>query len=121
MADVFYVGIGGFLGTVVRYLTYICVSRYFAFAFPLATLVVNIVGCFALGMISAFAERQSISPQILPMISVGVIGGFTTFSAFGMETVSLWKNAYAPLALINIGANLILGLGAVMLGHSLAK
>jgi CrcB protein len=116
MLNVLLVGAGGFLGSVARYLTGVLVRQNLSVSFPLATMTVNVVGCFLIGLVSCLAERQSLHPQVVLLLSVGCLGGFTTFSAFGMETVSLFRTGHAGMALLNIGANLIVGLASVGLG-----
>ncbi len=117
-----FVGLGGFLGSMARYFVYVLVSVNAPGKFPLATLVVNLFGCFCMGLLSSMIEKQySISHEHLLFLSVGVLGGFTTFSAFGMETVSLIRSNQITLAAVNIVANLGLGLLAVFLGSQLAR
>lgn len=118
MYNVFLVGLGGFIGSTGRYLTYLLVSSYFNHSFPLATLLVNIFGCFAIGALSV-AMGHYANPKLLLLLSTGIIGGFTTFSAFGLETVEL-MDAQPILGILNLFGNLILGIGAVVLGRLLA-
>lgn len=104
------VGLGGFLGATVRY----GVSLLFTTSsFPWATLIVNVLGCAGIGWLS---YNRSLFPQpwILFLIP-GVLGGFTTFSAFGFETVRLFQNEEWLLAVLNILSNLVFGLSAIFL------
>ena len=122
MGKLFLAGMGGFVGSVLRYSVsglLFGVSR--RFDFPCGTLAVNLVGCFAIGLLSHLAEtRGGFSAETRTLVFVGVLGGFTTFSAFGNETMILWRDGYSGLALANIAAHLVLCLGAVWLGRTMA-
>ena len=86
--------------------------------FPVGTLVVNGVGCFLIGLVSAYVGKHyPANSGLLLFLSTGMIGGFTTFSAFGLETVALIQGQQLALALLNILLNLTLGLGAVWAGR----
>ena len=83
-------------------------------AFPTGTLAVNVLGCLAAGWLLG---RQAFGEDIRTLLMPGLLGGFTTFSAFGAETLGLWQAGQAGLAAVNAGANLVLGFGAVWAGH----
>jgi CrcB protein len=120
MVNVILVGIGGFLGSVMRYLVNLHVQQT-AKVFPYGTLLVNIVGCFVIGFLSHLAEsRGMFEDKTRAFMFVGVLGGFTTFSSFGNETLRLFRDAQALSAFANVAANVVLGLFAVWLGHMLA-
>lgn len=121
MYNVILVGLGGFVGSVGRYLTYLLVSTYFTYSFPIATLLVNTIGCFAIGALSATVGHYAAlsNPRILLLLTTGILGGFTTFSAFGLETVELLR-LQPTLAILNVLGNLLLGIGAVVGGRMLA-
>ena len=92
-----------------------------ASGFPYATLAVNVIGCFCIGMaMPAAARLEALSPELRLLIVIGFLGGFTTFSAFGNETVALLRWG-GGLALLNVAANMGLGLAAVVLGRALAS
>ncbi|MFM8577233.1 MAG: fluoride efflux transporter CrcB [Planctomycetaceae bacterium] len=116
------VGFGGFLGSVGRYLLSLLVTQWSgASRFPAATLVVNVIGCLAIGALSGFATRSEfLTPALRLFLITGLLGGFTTFSAFGYETFLLGRDALGGIAFANIAAQLLLGLGAVWLGHTVA-
>ncbi len=122
MGKLFLSGIGGFIGSSLRYAItgYIQnVSR--SFEFPYGTLAVNLIGCFLIGFLSQLAETRGLfTAETRTLIFIGVLGGFTTFSAFGNETINLWRDGENLLALANIAAHLVLGLGAVWLSRILA-
>jgi CrcB protein len=85
-------------------------------AFPFATLVVNVVGCACLGALASTTEPKDAARLLL---GTGVLGGFTTFSAFGLETVALLRAGATGLAALNVAANVGLGVGAAALGMRL--
>lgn len=115
------VGLGGLLGSVGRYLLSLLVTQWSgATRFPAATLVINVVGCLAIGALSGLATRSDVlTPALRLFLVTGLLGGFTTFSAFGYETFLLGKESLGALALANVAAQIVLGLGAVWLGHTL--
>ena len=122
MAKMFLAGFGGFIGSVLRY----SVSGFVQDAsrsihFPYGTLAVNLIGCFAIGFLSQLAEsRGFFTAETRTLVFVGVLGGFTTFSAFGNETMNLWREGETALALLNIAAHLVLCLGAIWISRALA-
>jgi len=116
------VGLGGFLGAILRYWLSSVLLERFRGAFPLGTLAVNVLGCFAIGVLWGWVEEQrALSEHARLFLSVGLLGGLTTFSTFGLETVTLWRDGEESLALGSIAANLSLGLGAVVLGRALVR
>lgn len=115
------VALGGALGSVLRYLAGALVSRHAPLDFPYATLAVNVVGCFIIGLLvpafiphSPTAASGHLHAKLL--LVTGLLGGFTTFSAFGLETYTLYRGGHPTLAALNIVASVALGLGAVALG-----
>jgi CrcB protein len=113
------VGSGGFLGSVLRYLMTTWSQRLSSHPFPHGTLVVNLIGCLCIGLIGGWAEhRDLLSPAARLFLLVGMFGGFTTFSTFGYETISLIRGAQMFMALSNVATHVILGLVAVWVGYS---
>jgi fluoride exporter len=119
MYRILLVGIGGFIGSVLRYLASGIVqdlSR--SVAFPYGTLAVNIAGCFIIGFLSYVAEsRGMFTAESRDFVFVGILGGFTTFSTFGNESVNLWRDGQQSYFFANVAAHLILGFAAVWLGR----
>ena len=113
------VALGGAAGSVARWQMSAWL-RTQAPAFPWGTLAVNVLGSFAIGFVAGwFALRPA--PEWLRLgLIAGVLGGYTTFSAFSLDTLELWR-VNAALALANVGANLLLGLGACIAGVWLAR
>lgn len=116
------VGLGGMLGALLRYGAGGLIHRLFEGRFPLGTLLINVSGCLAIGFLFTLAEdRGALSAYGRIFVFVGVLGGFTTFSTFGYETLTLWRDGMAAKAVLNVTANTTLGLGAVWAGHTLAR
>jgi fluoride exporter len=116
MPQILIVFIGGGLGSICRYLLSKAIDRHFEFTFPLATLVVNVLGCFLIGVIYAIAEKYRISNNWNLLFTTGFCGGFTTFSTFAYENLSLLKSEQN---LTFIGYSLLsfnVGILAVFLG-----
>lgn len=105
------VGLGGFVGSVLRYL--VTLLPYGA-GFPVKTLAINVLGAFVLGLICALATRHvDASPQLVLILKVGVCGGFTTFSTFALETSDLLQSGAWPAALAYVVASVVLSVAAV--------
>ena len=116
------VALGGAVGSVSRYLlgTWIQ-SASQSIDFPYGTLTVNLIGCFAIGFLSQLAETRGVfTPEMRGLVFIGVLGGFTTFSSFGNDTLNLFRDGETVNALVNVGANVILGLALVWLGRTTA-
>ncbi len=111
------VGLGGFLGSVARYLTALQFTKWFPSAFPWSTFVVNIIGCLLIGLIYGFAERyQWSTPTLRLFLATGSCGGFTTFSSFAFENVQLIQTgSFGVLAAYTL-ASVALGLAFATLG-----
>ena len=119
MIKVLLVGCGGFLGSIARYGLGGLVQDRAGATFPFGTLAVNVVGCFIIGAVSELAEaRGFLSPEGRAFLVIGVLGGFTTFSAFGNETLNLLRERDVALAGVNVLANVVLALAAVWLGRA---
>ncbi len=115
--QVLWVGLGGFAGAVLRWLVGGAIQRASGGAFPLGTLVVNVLGCFALGWLcGAGAGRDWLSPQARSFLTVGLLGGFTTFSTFAWETFDPESPLGVGGAFLNVALHLVLGVGAVAAG-----
>ncbi len=113
------VGCGGFLGALLRYGLSGFVQRINTIThFPAGTLAVNLVGCLLIGLLVGFAEVRQISdPQFRAFLLVGLLGGFTTFSTFGLDTLNLLRDRKLFHATANVGIHVILGLALVWIGY----
>jgi len=123
LRSVLLVGAGGFLGTVARFVIGGWVHRLLPFTtFPAGTLAVNVSGCFLIGILGGLMEaRQLLGADQRVFLLIGVLGGFTTFSSFAYETLALARDADLGRALLNVGAQLVLGLAACWLGHGMVR
>jgi len=116
------VGLGGFVGAVARYLVGGWVQRLLPAAFPYGTLAVNVIGSLLLGAVFELGTaRGALDPQLRLMLGVGVLGAFTTFSTFSLETLNLVREGSVFLAGTNVATNLLLCLAAVWLGIVLVR
>lgn len=115
------VGFGSFLGGVGRYLLTILIQNRFLTSIPYGTLAVNIIGCFFIGIIYGLAEKMNIKAEWQLFLATGILGGFTTFSSFSYETISLFREQQYSYALLNIGMSIFLGLAATLIGIMVAK
>ena len=118
----FLIGLGGGVGSILRYLLSGLVQGWSgATAFPLGTLVVNLLGCLAIGVLTELSESRGVlDPEMRGLLIVGLIGGFTTFSTFANETMSAIRDDALLIATGNVVASVTLGLAAVWAGRVLA-
>ena len=122
MRAVLLVAAGGAAGSVMRYLTSVLTMRFFHGHFALATFVANAIGCLLIGLLMGFFIKHNLSNSDMKWLLVtGFCGGYTTFSAFAFENVSLMQSQQYATALLYIGASVIVGLAAVWLGLFLAR
>jgi fluoride exporter len=123
MTIILLVGSGGFLGAAARYLLGGWVQRLLNnSSFPYGTLAVNVLGCLLIGILAGLAESRGVlTSQSRAFLLIGVLGGFTTFSSFAYETVSLVNGGQFFHALVNVGLQVILGLAATWSGFSLMQ
>ncbi len=115
------VALGGALGSVARYGIGVMAARFLGAAFPWGTLAVNLAGCLAIGAGAAIAESRGASEATRLFLFAGVLGGFTTFSAFGLETARLFGDGQSARAAANVAANLLGGLIAVWAGTAFGR
>lgn len=116
------VALGGGIGSVFRYLTAVFVNKYYAAVFPLATFITNIIGCFLIGIFIGLLDKNNLTDSNLKALLItGFCGGYTTFSAFGFENMSLLQNNNPGTALIYIAASVLTGLFAVWFGLFLVR
>ena len=117
------VGVGGLVGATLRYLASTWVQGATGDgAFPYGTLAVNAAGCLVIGLVAGYAEaRQPLSSEAQAFLVVGVLGGFTTFSAFGIDTIRLIRDGAYLAASANVVLQVAVGLAAVVIGLRLAQ
>ncbi len=114
-------GAGGSLGTLGRYGLTIFLSHWLGTSFPFGTLGVNLIGCFFIGLLSELFRNVPIPEDLRLFFMTGILGGFTTFSAFGLEAYSLAGSVSLGSALIYILSSISIGLLAVWAGMSLTR
>ncbi len=116
------IGSGGIIGALARYgLTGLVQRQVPLTTFPFGTLVVNLLGCFVIGVLAGLVEtRQMFSPEIRTFSFIGILGSFTTFSTFGFETFAMARDAEYLRAAANVGLHLLVGLALVSLGYGIA-
>jgi fluoride exporter len=116
------IGLGGGAGAILRYALATAVQSAAGGPFPLGTLVVNVLGCLGIGVLSGLAEARSLaSPEVRALFGVGLLGGFTTFSAFANETVLAARDGGVGVAAANVLASVALCLAAVWLGRAVVS
>lgn len=116
LGTVLQVALGGALGAAARYLTGVAMLRAFGTgAFPLGVITVNIVGSFLMGVIVVWFGQKGLT-HLSPFVMTGVLGGFTTFSAFSLETVTLIERGQIGLAALYVVLSVVASVGALMAG-----
>ena len=114
------VAVGGAIGACLRYLTGIAAARAFGPGFPVGTLIVNLAGCLAMGVLAALLADKA-SPRLAPFLLTGILGGFTTYSAFALDAVTLWQRGETGPALTYIATTTAGSLVAVVAGMALVR
>ena len=123
LQQILYVGLGGFIGSALRFLLGGLVQRLAPMGgFPIGTLAVNVLGCLAIGLLGGLADqRQVLDVGQRLFLMVGVLGGFTTFSSFALETLGLVQDGAMVKAMLNCVLQLVLGLAAAVAGYTAAR
>lgn len=122
MSRLFLIGSAGFIGTLARYWLSGIIARRYGETFPFGTLVVNLIGCFLVGLLFYLSqERFVVNPTARTVVLIGLLGGFTTFSSFGLQTFALLQDGEFGLAALNLTASNFLGLVLVWAGYTLAR
>ena len=115
------VGIGGAIGSCLRYGAGLAVLRLVGpGGFPLGVIAVNILGSFLMGIFAVLTIERELA-HLNPLVMAGLLGGFTTFSAFSLEAVTLWERGAMGEAALYVGLSVGLSIGALMLGAALAR
>lgn len=122
MKNILIVGVGGFAGSILRYLISVYSLSVYSGKFPFATFIVNVIGCLFIGLTYGFAERfEWMSPEMRLLIATGFCGGFTTFSAFAFENVRLLQNneygLFAGYVILSVVLCILATIAGIMLSR----
>lgn len=119
MRNLVIIGLGGFVGAILRYLVSGLVQKWSGSVdFPYGTLTVNLLGCLLIGALTRLDEiRDVLTPDMRFFIFIGLLGAFTTYSTFSNEAINLVNDRRLDLAFLYIGTHLVFGLGAVLAGR----
>ncbi len=122
MLNALAVGCGGFIGAVSRYYLSVLISRYNNSGFPISTLIINVLGSFLIGLITeVLINLYPNNKKMQLFLTTGILGGFTTFSTFSLETINLYQNGNTIFAIANVVFSITFCLAGVVLGKMLAK
>ena len=116
------IALAGLAGTLLRYWLSEAVSSRYGETFPWGTIAVNVIGCLVTGVVFALTEEGSlVSPTVRAVLMIGLLGGFTTFSAYGLQTFTLLRDGEFGLALLNVAMSNVLGMCMVWVGYVLGR
>jgi CrcB protein len=122
MQKTIFIALAGLVGTLLRYWISGVVARQYGETFPWGTIAVNLIGCFVTGAVfSLTEERVLVSPAVRMVILIGLLGGFTTFSSYGLQTFALLRDGEFGLGILNVATSNVLGVFMVWLGYILGK
>jgi CrcB protein len=122
MQKTIFIAVAGLVGTLLRYWLSGFVARQYGETFPWGTMAVNLIGCFVTGAVFFLTEeRFLVSPTVRTVILIGLLGGFTTFSSYGLQTFTLLRDGEFGLAILNVVTSNILGLFMVWVGYVLGR
>ena len=122
MYRIFFIGISGLAGTLARYWLSGWADERWGMTFPIGTMIVNLTGCLAMGFLfHATAERFLVDPIVRTAILVGFLGGFTTFSSFGIQTFTLLRDGEVFLATLYVVISNVVGIAFVWAGYTVSK
>ena len=114
------VALGGAIGAALRFLTGVGILRLIGPGFPIAVMAVNVLGSFLIGLFVVFATQRGVT-QLNPFVMAGLLGGFTTFSAFSLEAVSLFERGAMGQSLAYVVMSVVLSIGSLLLGLMIAR
>ncbi len=117
---VFQVALGGAIGSAARYLTNAAVTRGIGPGFPWATLIVNVAGSFLMGVLVVVLAQKG-GTRFAPFLMTGILGGFTTFSAFSLDAVTLWERGAPSAAMVYVLGSVVVSVAALMAGMALMR
>lgn len=121
MLRLFFIALGGAIGTFFRYILSSLDYKFSNGIFPFSTLLVNLTGSLIIGFLWGLSERLAVSSLVRMFIFIGVLGGFTTFSTFALENFNLMRDGEFKIAAVNIVLSNVLGIACVFIGFWLSK
>jgi CrcB protein len=121
MRSLFIVGFGGFIGCILRYLLTLSIQNKLVSVFPFGTLGVNIIGCLFIGLILGFGDIFKISFEWRLFLATGICGGFTTFSAFSIDTFEMLRQGQFLYSILYVSASFFFGLLSTFVGFSIPR
>jgi CrcB protein len=121
MREIFWVGLFGSIGAIARMLVATAVSERLGTLVPYGTWLINVSGCFLIGLLVGAIEAHVVSPALRPALAIGFLGAYTTFSTFGLETMTLLEEGSLFLATVYVAGSLVVGVAMVALGLWLGR
>ena len=118
---ILWVALGGAIGSALRYLTNLAAMRLIGADFPWGTATVNVLGSFVMGLLAVMLLERTGNARLSPFLMTGILGGFTTFSAFSLEAVRLVEAGRSVSAIYYIAGSVALSIAALMIGMALAR
>ena len=115
------VGFGSFIGGTGRYLISKLLQEHIVSSFPFATFMVNMMGCFLIGVVYGWSSKNLMDTTWQLFITTGILGGFTTFSAFSMETLGLMNAGHSIVAIVYVALSIGIGLACTWAGYALMR
>jgi len=120
--NILLVGLGGGLGSILRYLTSVYTAKYYIGIFPLPTFIVNVLGCIVIGILIGFSDKAELLDSEMKLLLItGFCGGYTTFSTFSSENMFLYSNGYYATLIVYALSSVLVGLLGVYLGTLVSK
>jgi fluoride exporter len=115
------VGLGSFIGGISRYLISKLITEQLPSVFPWGTFTVNVIGCFLIGLVFGWGSKNTLELNWQLFLATGILGGFTTFSAFSMEAINLMNAGHTATAIAYVALSIVIGLTGTLAGYALIR